>query len=108
MIHSSAGAIGIQILGEADRDGFFMDLYTDCNDFVTNSFSEVKAGLSKKRKDDLFDVEDMRRKGVLRRIKHIRGTTNPMDSQTKRQSYESRTFGELRQVLKGYYQPDHP
>ena len=66
----------------------------------------MKKGLSKRRKTDVFDVQDLKLLQLLKKLRKIVGTTNPADAGTKSQSYESAPHARLRKIAEGRYTPD--
>ena len=85
-----------------------MELDTDAKDFVTATRSLVPPpGFTKRRKSDVYDVQELRRLKFLRKVRHIRGVTNPLDAGTKRMSTHSQTMKRLINMEKyGKYSAD--
>ncbi len=81
--------------------------HTDSNDLVKASKSLVYArGFHKRRKTDVFYIQDLQELGKLRTIRKIVGTNNPTDAGTKRQSFETVHYSRLRSMAAGWYSGD--
>ena len=63
--------------------------HTDSDDLVKASGSLIFVkGLSKRRKADICDIQELQDLGVLRGLVKIAGTANPTNAGTKKLSYE--------------------
>jgi hypothetical protein len=73
-----------------------LDIDTDCNDLVTGVVNLVPLkGWSKRRKTDIFDFKELIDLKYLRRIRKIKGPTNPVDACSKRVTWNSVTMKRL-------------
>ena len=84
-----------------------IESHTDCKDFVdaTRSLTYTR-GLEKRRRGDVFDVQDLQERNRMREIVKIFGETNPTDAGTKRLSFEDITMERLRELTRGFYKVD--
>ena len=95
-----------KVLGLRDDDGCAIacEGHTDSDDLVKASTSLVYAGqLSKRRRADVYDIQELQQRHVLRPLKKIAGLLNPTDAGTKAQSYQSQTMKRLRELAAGRY-----
>jgi len=84
-----------------------VELHTDSNSLITHVEScKLDAGLNKRRKIDIADIQELRRDGLLKRLVFIRGTMNPADSLTKERARSKATAEILVDLLRtGWYEP---
>lgn len=79
--------------------------HTDSNDLVEAARSLVfSKSISKRRKADICDIQELQDIGVLREVVKIAGTANPTNAGTKKLSYEDYTMGRLRELAHGRYE----
>ena len=60
---------------------------------------------SKRRKGDIFDLQELKSLGIARESAHIDGVANPFDSGTKAMTFESVSMQRLREIMSGLYEP---
>jgi hypothetical protein len=84
-----------------------VELHTDSNSLVTHVEScKLDAGMSKRRKIDVADIQQLRREGQLKRLVHIQGLRNPVDPLTKERARSRATAEYLVELLStGWYEP---
>ncbi len=84
-----------------------LELHTDSKDLVdaTTSITYTR-GMEKRRRGDVFDLQDLQEHGRLKEIVKIKGTTNPLDAGTKKMTFEATTMYQLRSLAGGEYRPD--
>jgi len=90
---------------EVKRPPCLVEVHTDSKSLTTNVESvKIDAGLNKRRKMDVADIQECRKKGELKRLVHIQGTLNPVDPLTKERSRTKQTTERLVELLKsGWY-----
>ena len=94
-------------LNETDPETVQIEGHTDARDLVDATDSAVYPhGFTKRRKTDIFDVQDLQAMGKAKRLQKIFGLTNPADAGTKKQSWESAPFHRLRSMCQGFYSAD--
>ena len=90
-----------------DQETVQIEGHTDAKDLVDATDSAVYPhGFTKRRKTDIFDVQDLQAMGKAKRLQKIFGLTNPADAGTKKQSWESTPFQRLRNMCAGFYSAD--
>ena len=90
-----------------ETDTVQIEGHTDARDLVDATDSQVYPhGFTKRRKTDIFDIQDLQELGKAKRLMKIWGPTNPADAGTKKQSWETHPFRRLRNITEGWYTPD--
>ena len=93
---------------KAQEECVVIEIHTDSKDLVDASHSLLYTrSMHKRRRTDVFDLQDLQSLGKLLPLRKIVGDTNPADAGTKRQSFESMPYTRLRLLLTGWYSGDY-
>ena len=89
--------------------GVPMELHTDSDDLVKRVKKlTFDAGLKKRRKTDIADVQECIDLGVLRHLVKIAGPGNPIDCYTKEMSFDTRPYQRLCELMReGWYRIEY-
>jgi len=90
---------------ETDECKVPVEGHTDSEGLTKAIRSLTWGAKGKRRKGDIFDLQELEELGIARATSHVDGTTNPFDSGTKRMSFESVSMQRLREVMAGSYEP---
>jgi len=96
---------------ELDGKGFVkwrcpLSLHSDSNSLVTKVMAtSIEPALSKRRKQDVGDLQECLALGDLRELRHISGKMNATDALTKCSSKCQHTIERLFELMSGFYTP---
>ena len=87
------------------RPSVMVSLHTDADDVVTKCKKKCLRGMTKRRKNDIADLQELVSLGLMYMPIHISGKTNPFDALTKDKAQTKRTAARLAEWMLGHYSP---
>ena len=98
---------------EKELDGVYVEkwrcplsVHSDSNSLVTKVMAtSIEPTLSKRRKQDIGDLQECLALGDLRELRHINGKLNATDALTKCSSKCQHTIERLIEMMSGFYAP---